>query len=112
MRKLIYAINFTLDSCVAHTQVGSPEPKVFQYYIDLVRSAGAFLYGRKTYQLMVPFWPDAAKDKSLSKATVEYAEAFCAVDKMIVVSTSLEKAEGKNTQIIRTNLKEEILKLT
>jgi dihydrofolate reductase len=29
----------------------------------------------------------------------------------VVVSKTLEKAEGKNTEIIRTNLKEEVLKL-
>jgi dihydrofolate reductase len=111
MRKLIYAINLTLDGCFDHTQVGPPDPEVFQYYIDLVRGAGAFVYGRKTYELMVPYWPDAAKDESSSKAEVEYAEAFCAVGKMVVVSKSLDKAEGKNVEIIRENLKEEILKL-
>jgi hypothetical protein len=28
---------------------------------QLTRDAGTFLYGRKTYQLMVPYWPDVAK---------------------------------------------------
>ncbi|HVW12769.1 MAG TPA: dihydrofolate reductase family protein [Mucilaginibacter sp.] len=111
MRKLIYAINLTLDGCFEHTAVGPPDAEVFQDYINLVRGAGAFVYGRTTYELMVPYWPDVAKDESASEKEVEYAEAFCAVDQMVVVSKSLEKAEGNNAQIIRTNLKEEILKL-
>ena len=111
MRKLIYAINLTLDGCCDHTVIGPPDPEVFQDYINLVRGAGAFVYGRKTYDLMVPYWPDAAKDESSTKAEVDYAEAFCAVDKMVVVSISLDKADWKNLQIIRTNLAEEILKL-
>ncbi|MGN6637648.1 MAG: dihydrofolate reductase family protein [Mucilaginibacter sp.] len=60
---------------------------------------------------MVPDWPDIAKDKSSNKSDVEFAEAFMAVDKMVVFSKSLEKAEGKNAEIIRANLRDEILKL-
>lgn len=110
MRKLIYAINLTLDGCFDHTHM-SPDPELFEYFINLVRDADAFVYGRKTYELMVPYWPDAAKDKSSTKAEIEFAEAFIAVDKMVVVTKSLDKIEGKNTQIIRTNLHHEILKL-
>jgi dihydrofolate reductase len=111
MRKLIYAINLTLDGCCDHTVVGPPDPEVFQGYIDLVRGAGAFVYGRKTYDLMVPYWPDVARDESASKAEIEYAEAFCAVDKMVVVSKSLAQVDWKNPVVIRTNLAVEILKL-
>lgn len=110
MRKLIYAINLTLDGCFDHTNM-VPDEEVFDYYINLVRDAGAFIYGRKTYELMVPYWPDVAKDKSSTKADVEFAEAFMAIDKMVVVSKTLDKVEGKNTQIIRANLHDEILKL-
>jgi len=110
MRKLIYAINLTLDGCFDHTNM-TPDNEVFDYYINLVRGAGAFVYGRKTYQLMVPYWPDVIKDESSTKADVEFAEAFCAVDKMVVFSRTLNEAEGKNTEIIHTNLHDEILKL-
>ena len=111
MRKLIYAINLTLDGCVNHDVVGAPDPEVFEYYVNLVRDAGTFLYGRKTYELMVPYWPDAAKDETSTKAEVDYGEAFCAIDQMAVVSKSLDKVEGKNTRIIRGDLHDEVLKL-
>jgi dihydrofolate reductase len=41
----------------------------------------------------------------------EFAKAFDSVDRIIVFSKSLDRAEGKNTTIVRTNLKDEILKL-
>ncbi|HEU5167362.1 MAG TPA: dihydrofolate reductase, partial [Chitinophagaceae bacterium] len=64
MRNLIYAINLTIDGCCDHTQVGPPHDELFDYYIRLVQDADAFVYGRKTYQLMVPYWPDIAKNPS------------------------------------------------
>jgi dihydrofolate reductase len=108
MRKLIYAINFTLDGCCDHTKF-VPDEEVFDYYIRLVRDADLFVYGRKTYQLMVPYWPDVAKDQSASKADRDFGQAFDSKNK-VVFSRSLESADQK-AKIVRTNLKDEILKL-
>jgi dihydrofolate reductase len=111
MRKLIYAINLTLDGCCDHTK-GMPDEELYHHYIALLGSADTFLYGRKTYQLMVPYWLDEAKNQSATPtASDEYAQAFVAVEKMVVVSKSLDKAEGGNTTIIRENLQDEILEL-
>jgi dihydrofolate reductase len=111
MRKLIYAINVTIDGCCDHTK-GIANEEIHDFFTDLMRQSGTLLYGRKTYDLMVPFWPDMAKNQSGStKAMNDFAQAFDSVDKIVVVSKTLEKAEGKNTEIIRTNLKEEVLKL-
>jgi dihydrofolate reductase len=111
MRKLIYGINLTVDGCCDHTKM-TPEEEMFEYHTQLVRDADVFVYGRKTYQLMVPYWPDILKNPSgETKADIEFAQAFVSVKKIIVFSKTLDKAEGKNTEIIRTNLKDEILKL-
>jgi len=72
--------------------------------------AGVLVYGRKTYQLMVPYWPDIAKSQSETRADIEFAQAFDSLNK-IVFSRSLASAEDKNTRIVRTNLGDEILKL-
>jgi dihydrofolate reductase len=94
-----------------HTKV-MPDEELYDHYIALLQSADTFLYGRKTYQLMVPFWPDVAKDHSgHSKGGNDYADAFIAVKNMVVVSRSLDNAEGKNTRIIHQNLHDEVLKL-
>jgi dihydrofolate reductase len=111
MRNLIYAINITIDGCCDHTKM-TPDEGVFEYHTNLVRDAGVFVYGRKTYQLMVPYWPDIAKNPSgETKADVEFAQAFDSINKIVVFSKTLDKPEGKNTEIVRTNLKDEILKL-
>ncbi|MBS1602550.1 MAG: dihydrofolate reductase family protein [Bacteroidetes bacterium] len=110
MRKLIYVINLSIDGCLDHT-IGVPDEELFDFYIDLVRNAGTFVYGRTTYDLMVPYWPDIAKNPAgQTKADVEFAEAFDAVEK-VVFSRSLEKAEGKNSRIVRTKAEDEIRKL-
>jgi dihydrofolate reductase len=109
MRKLIYAINLTIDGCCDHTKSFADE-SLLDYYTQMIRSVGLFVYGRKTYQLMVPYWPDVAKDPSSAKSDVEFAQAFCAVDK-VVFSRTLNGVEEKNARVVRGDLREEILKL-
>ena len=109
MRNVIFAINITLDGCVDHTkQIGDEE--THEYFTQLLRSVDVGVFGRKTYQLMVPFWPEVAKTQSMTKASNEFAVAFDSLNK-IVFSRSLESAEDKNTRIVRANLQQEILKL-
>jgi dihydrofolate reductase len=108
MRNVIYAINVTLDGCFDHTN-GIPDDEGMEYYTHLLRDAGLLVFGRKTYQLMVPYWPDIAKSHSKTKAENEFADTFDSINK-IVFSRSLDSADG-NTRIVRTNLRDEILKL-
>ena len=109
MRNLIFAINITLDGCCDHTKSTSNE-EILEYFTNLIRDVDLLVYGRKTYQLMVPFWPDVAKNQSMTKAGNEFAQTFDSIDK-IVFSQSLDRAEGTNTRIVRANLHDEILKL-
>jgi dihydrofolate reductase len=109
MRKVIFAINITLDGCCDHTkQVADDE--THEYFTHLMREVDLLVFGRKTYQLMVPFWPDVAKTQSMTKASNEFARTFDSIHK-IVFSRSLDSAEDKNTRIVRTNLHDEMLKL-
>jgi dihydrofolate reductase len=109
MRNLIFAINITLDGCCDHTiQIGDEE--THEYFTQLMRDVDLLVYGRKTYQLMVPFWPEVAKSQSMTKESNEFARAFDSIHK-IVFSRTLDSAEDKNTTIVRTNLRDEILKL-
>jgi dihydrofolate reductase len=111
MRNLIFAINTTLDGCCDHTKF-NPDEETLEYFTHLTRNADTFLYGRKTYQLMVPYWPDVAKNYSgQTKADYEFAQAFDTINKIIVFSKSLDSPEGKKTRIVRTSLHDEILKL-
>ena len=103
MRKLIFAINMTLDGCCDHTKMIVDE-ELIDYHTRLIRDADLFVYGRKTYEIMVPYWPEVAKSRSDSRAEIEFAEAFCATDK-VVFSRSLGGVAEKNTRIVRANLR-------
>lgn len=110
MRKLIFSTNITIDGCCDHTK-GDPSEEVLEYFAHVVRNADVLVYGRKTYQLMVPFWPDVAKSRSgQTKAMNDFAQAFDSVKQIVVFSQSLDTVAG-NTRIVRTNLRDQILKL-
>jgi dihydrofolate reductase len=109
MRKVIFAINVTIDGCCDHTK-GIADEEIHEYFTHLMQDVDLLVYGRKTYELMVPFWPDFARNHSGPKAMNEFAQTFNAISK-VVFSRSLDRAEDKNTRIVRTDLKTEILKL-
>ncbi len=112
MRKLIFAINMSIDGICDHTQF-YPDEETMAYFIRLTQEADTFLYGRKTYQLMVPYWPDVVKNPGNNdrKVDIEFARAFDAVDKIVVFSKSLESTEGNKTRLVHTGLRDEIQKL-
>jgi dihydrofolate reductase len=109
MRNVIFAINITLDGCCDHTKQLADE-ETHEYFTHLMQDVDLLVFGRKTYELMVPYWPDIAKSQSETKAENEFARAFDSIDKLIF-SRSLDSAEDKNTRIVRTNPGDEILKL-
>jgi dihydrofolate reductase len=111
MRKLIFVINLTADGCVDHTKARGSDD-LLQYHAQLNRDIDVLVYGRKTYELMVPFWPDVAKNHSgPTNAMNDFAQAFASVKNIIVFSRSLDSAAGQNTRIVRNGLQDEILKL-
>lgn len=109
MRNVIFAINITLDGCCDHTTQFADD-EIHEYYTHLLGNVDLLVFGRKTYQLMVPYWPEVARTQSDTKALNEFARVFDSLPK-IVFSRSLASAEDKNTRIIRTDLHDEILKL-
>ena len=109
MRNVIFAINITLDGCCDHTKQLADD-ETHEYFTQLLREVDLLAFGRKTYQLMVPYWPDIAKNHSQTKADNDFADEFDS-KKLVVFSKSLDRAEGKNTRIVRTKPQDEILKL-
>lgn len=51
MRKLIAAINMTIDGFCDHT-AGIPNDELLEHYNELLSNTGTLMYGRTTYQLM------------------------------------------------------------
>ena len=109
MRKVVFAINSTADGYCSHTD-GIPDDETHEYFTRLLRNASLLLFGRITYQLMVPYWPDIARNQSEDKATNEFARVFDSLDK-VVFSTTLKHVEGQDTRIVRSNVAEEVVAL-
>ena len=109
MRNVIFAINITLDGCVDHTKQFVDEEQL-EYFTHLTQEAGLQVFGRKTYQVMVPYWPEVLASPSETKADTDFARAFDSVSK-IVFSRTLDSVQDSKTRIVRANLYDEILKL-
>ena len=68
MGKLVAAINMTLDGFCDHTAVNADD-EMHDYYTQLLRGAGAVLYGRVTYQLMESYWPSVVINPTGNRST-------------------------------------------
>ena len=75
MRKLIYAINLTIDGCCDHIKM-NPEEEMLEFHTN-----------------------------GETKEDIEFARAFSSIKKIIVFSKTLGKAEGKNTELFERTLK-------
>lgn len=108
MRKLIAAINMTLDGNCDHI-AGVPDEELHQHYCELLKSADAVVYGRITYQLM-EYWPTVVKNPTGTKATDEFALAIDRIQK-IVFSRTLTAVTWKNTKLKKGGFEEELTAL-
>ncbi len=110
MRQVIFAINVTLDGCCDHRKVVGGDDEMLGYYTEILREVDLEVFGRTTYELMVPYWPDVAKRRTDSHAAIEFARTFDGLQK-VVFSRTLASTNDENTRVVRGNLRDEILKL-
>ena len=108
MRKVIAAINMTLDGFCDHTY-GIADDELHQHYSDLLRSAGVILYGRITYQLM-EFWPTVLKNPTDNEALNEFALIMDRTPKL-VFSNTLKNVTWESAKVTNRNLEEVISEL-
>ena len=109
MRKLIAAINVTLDGFCDHTAMMADD-EIHQHYNDLLRDADTLIYGRITYQLMESYWPAIVKNPTGNKPEDEFAVLIDNISK-IVFSRTLQHVDWKNTTLKKEIIKEEVLEL-
>ncbi len=109
MRKVVFAFNVSVDGYCGHTDM-NPDEEVLRYFTSVLRNASLLLFGRTTYQLMVPYWPDIAGNQSASEAGNAFARVFDSLE-VVVFSTTMKRAERSNTKIVRGNIAEEVLAL-
>ena len=108
MRKIIAAINMTLDGFCDHT-AGLPDEEIHQHYADLLDNADVILYGRITYQLM-QYWQTLIKNPSDEKSMNDFAIAIDKIPK-IVFSHTLKDVEWDSARLSDQAIEEEVLEL-
>ena len=108
MRKIIAAINMTLDGFCDHTAVIADE-ELHQHYADLLSNAGAVLYGRITYQLM-EYWRTLVENPSGEKSMDDFAIVMDNTPK-IVFSHTLKNVDWKSARLANRDLEEEVVEL-
>lgn len=112
MGKIIALIHMSLDGYMADPegQINwiAMDGELSDYVTELRRGAAGTLYGRITYQMMDPYWPNVLKNPgNFPPWQVEYAEW---VDKAVkvVVSKTLPAPSWNNTRLIRDDVEREI----
>ena len=108
MRKLVFAINISLDGYADHT-FAVADDELHEFFSGLLDETGVQLFGRVTYQMMESYWPHAHENPEASKSDLDFADKFNAISK-IVFSGTLEKAEWNNTTLVRSNAPEYVAK--
>jgi dihydrofolate reductase len=110
MRKVILFVQVSLDGFFE-----GPKKEIDWHMVDdelhahvneELRTMGAFLSGRVTYELMAGFWPTADADPASTPAVKEFARIWRDMPK-VVYSKTLTSA-GWNTTIARDVVREEV----
>jgi dihydrofolate reductase len=103
MRRVSYVMSVSLDGYLEgpdrEIDWHRVDEELHQHFNDELATAGAFLDGRITYELMAGFWPFADEDAAASDVTKEFARIWRDMPKT-VYSRTLRHADW-NTTIVR-----------
>ena len=108
MRKVIAAINMTLDGFCDHTAI-IPDEEIHHHYADLLNKADVILYGRITYQLM-QYWQALLKNPSGEKSMDDFAMAIDKIPKL-VFSHKLKNTEWDSAKLANQPIEEMVKEL-
>lgn len=113
MRKLIYAMNASLDGYIAapgdDIAWSVPSDELHQWFNDRAREVGVSLYGRKLWELMSAHWPTADQQPDAPPVEVDFAHAWQRTPK-VVFSRTLGEVSG-NARLVTGDAVDEITRL-
>jgi dihydrofolate reductase len=113
MGKLIYSMSVSLDGFAETTSRSLDwvmvDEELHSVFNDEARSMGAFLYGRRMYELMVDYWPTAEADPSATPTMREFGRIWKEKPK-VVFSKTLQQVDG-NSRLVRDDAGQEVARL-
>ena len=109
MRKVVFAINITINGSADHTE-GIVDDELHDFYANLLNDMDVILFGRKTYQLIESFWPIAYKDPRSTKSILRFADKINFIRK-VVFSNTLKEVNWENANLVNGNVSNEVLSL-
>jgi dihydrofolate reductase len=87
----------------------APDDELHRFFNEHAREVGAFLYGRRSYELMASFWPTADQNPSAPEPIAEFARIWRRTPKL-VFSKTLSKVEH-NSRLAGDDIGAEVAKL-
>ncbi len=109
MRKIIFAINVTIDGYADHT-AAIADDELHKFFADYLNDVGVILFGRKTYEMMADYWPRASENPTSTKSEIEFADRYNSIEK-VVFSSTLNTVNWNNTTLNKGNLINEVEKM-
>ena len=120
MRKLIFAMNATVDGYIAAPgdDLGwsggdgpdsSSGDELFGWWSDRVDATDLALYGRKLWEEMSSSWPTADEQPDATPAVIEFAGRWRKMPK-VVFSSTIDEVDG-NTRLVTGDAVAEITRL-
>lgn len=109
MRKLIVAINLTLDGYCDHTAMIADD-ELHDHYAEFMQQVDTDIMGRVTYELMAAYWPAVAANRSGTDAEVAFALRLAEIEK-VVVSRTLKDPGWNNARVMSEDIIEEVEEL-
>ena len=85
------------------------DPHFERYCDEMIDAVGLALYGRRSYELMLGYWPNAEKNPR-SAQDLAFARKMNALPK-VVLSRTLKQADWSNTRLLEGDVATEIRKL-
>lgn len=115
MARLVYQMGTSLDGYVedpsGSIDWGAPLEDLHRIANENVREASAFLFGRRLYEMMEPYWPDIAADPSgVPEVEAEFAREYVNTPRL-VFSDSLESVGEGATLLPRARARAEAERL-
>lgn len=108
MRKVIAAINMTIDGVCDHTAISADE-ELHHHYAELLQNAGVILYGKTTYLLM-KYWQTLLENPLGENSMDDFA---LAIDKLpkIVFSNTLKSTDWNSAELSDLSLEDKVKQL-